>query len=203
MPRTLAASLLVALLAAPVAAQEPAPPTLDQLIDRLAELQKRKDDAAKEAEAVKDSIRTLWKGYGEKLQKLGVLDPLPPPAPPKPPEPVDPLKARLAAAFDADADAAGKRGHAKDLAALYRQAAKLAQDTSVATSGDLLQQVARAAATLLNDPPGGKHLAGVRRVVGEELNRLLPTDDPLTDAQRKAAAELFGKLATILDTLGA
>jgi hypothetical protein len=123
-----------------------------------------------------------------------------PPDPPKPPDPpAGPLAAKLKQAFDADpAQLDRKREQAKDLAALYRQAGKLAQDQTVATSGALLEQVKKAAGVLV----GADALKECRKAVNRELGELLPTDDALTDGQRVAVAALFGKLAAILDALG-
>ena len=120
-----------------------------------------------------------------------------PPGPgPKPPD--DLLRAKLKAAFDSDAaPAATKREQAKDLAALYRAAAKLARDSATPTSGELLARVREAARTLV----GPDALKEVRHVAGDALAALLPTDAPLSDAQRAAAAALFTKLATILEEL--
>ena len=118
-----------------------------------------------------------------------------PVVPPKPP--ADPLAARLKAAYDADpAEPAKRKGHAKDLAELYRQAADLAGKPDVATSGDLLQRV-RAASGMLVGPDA---LKGVRAEVAKELAVILPADAALADDQRKAAAELFRKLAQVLDS---
>jgi hypothetical protein len=118
---------------------------------------------------------------------------------PKPPEPPpDSLRVKLKAAFDADpAPSESKREHAKDLAALYCAAAKLAEDASVPTSGELLRRVRDAAGTLI----GSDALREVRRVAGNELSALLPTDAPLSPQHRTSAAALFRKLATILEEL--
>lgn len=119
------------------------------------------------------------------------------PGPVVPPKPADPLAARLKAAYDADPAPADKRkDHAKDLAELYRQAADLAGKADVATSGDLLQRV-RAASGMLVGPDA---LKGVRAEVAKELAVILPADAALADDQRKAAAELFRKLAQVLDS---
>lgn len=120
--------------------------------------------------------------------------PLPPPKPK--PKPEDPLKARLKAAYDADpAEPAKRKDQAKDLAELYRQAADLCGKPEVATSGDLLHRVRAASATLV----GADALKGVRREVAQELAVLLPADAALSGEQRLAVAELFRKLAAILD----
>ena len=90
------------------------------------------------------------------------------------------------------------REQVKDLAAAaYRAAAKLAEDSSVPTSGELLRRVRDAAGTLI----GPDALKEVRRVVGGELATLLPTDAALTDAQRTTTAALFRKLAATLEEL--
>lgn len=90
--------------------------------------------------------------------------PGPKPNPPEPPQPpADPLRAKLKATFDSDsAPAAAKREQAKDLAALYRAAAKLAQNSATSTSGELLARVREAARTLV----GPDALKDVRHVVG-------------------------------------
>jgi hypothetical protein len=118
---------------------------------------------------------------------------------PKPPEPPPgAFRAKLKAAFDADpAPPDLKREHAKDLAALYRAAAKLAEDAAVPTSGELLRRVRDAGGTLI----GTDALREVRRAAGSELSALLPTDAPLSPAHRASAAALFRKLASILEEL--
>lgn len=122
--------------------------------------------------------------------------PGPDPKPPRPPP--DSLQAKLKAAFDTDsAPRERKREHAKDLAALYRAAAKLAEDESVPTSGELLRRVRDAAGTLI----GTDALREVRRVVGNELSALLPIDVALSSTHRSSVAALFRKLAAILEEL--
>jgi hypothetical protein len=181
----------------------PGSATIDQLLEKIADLRRQKADLEKQEQAAAAELKVRLKELVEKLSKLGLADPLPaPPAPPapvppKPPEPpADPLAAKLKTAFDSDtADAAVKRERAKDLAALYRQAAALASNVDVATSGDLLKRVRDAAGVLV----GADSLKGVRQAVGAELARLLPTDSPLSDEQRKAVGELFVRLAGILE----
>ena len=125
-----------------------------------------------------------------------------PPAPPGPPDPLppppdSPLRKKLRAAFDADAaGVAAKRDQAKDLAALYRQAAVLAASSDVPTSGELLRRVREAAATLLKPD----ELVGVRRIVADELILIFAADAELTPEHRKAAATLFADLAACLDS---
>jgi hypothetical protein len=130
-----------------------------------------------------------------------VLSDAPPgPGPnPKPPDPPpDILRTKLKAALDSDATTPElKREQAKDLAALYRAAAKLSADSAVPTSGELLRRVRDAAGTLI----GPDALKEVRRVAGGELAALLPTDATLSDAQRVSSAALFRKLASLLEEL--
>jgi hypothetical protein len=178
-------------LAAPCGAAEP---SLDADLAKLKEMRAKASEAAKAVEAFEADLR---KRIAE-LQRL-YPDLFGPAVPPVPPKPFDPLKVKLAAAFEADA-AAGKKDSAKDLAALYRAAAKLCTSADVATAGELLARVKKAAATML-DPPDA--LKGVRAAVGAELGAMFPADGPLSDEQRVKAAELFGKLAVILDALGA
>lgn len=176
-------------------AQEPAKPGIEQLVQRITELRKQQADLKKQEDAAALELKAELKRLHDLLDALNI-DPKPP-VPPKPPEPADPLRAKLKSAFDADpAQLDARRSHAKDLAALYRQAAKLCADESVATSGDLLARVKTAAASLV----GADALRECRKVVGAELGALLPTDDALTDAQRKAVAALFARLADVLDT---
>jgi hypothetical protein len=128
-----------------------------------------------------------------------IIGEAPGPSPkPKPDPPPDPLRAKLKAAFDADgAPVELKRDQARDLAALYRAAAKLAEDPAVTTAGELLKRVRDAAGTLV----GPDALREVRRVAGNELASLLPTDSALKNDGRAAAAGLFRKLAVILEEL--
>jgi hypothetical protein len=118
----------------------------------------------------------------------------PMPKPPVPVPPDSPLRKKIKAAFDIDANNA-KHEHAKDLAALYREAAKLSMKDEVATSGELLRRVKEAGNAIVPDG-----LIGVRKIAAEELVMIFGSDADLTPEQRKAAAELFGQLATILDS---
>ena len=131
---------------------------------------------------------------------VGEVPPGPPgppaPKPPEPKPPVDPLRQKLKDAYDSDPHPQ-KSEQARDLAALYREAAKLARSPEVRTSGELLQRVRSAASTLI----GPETLKGVRKAVADELGHLLPVDAELTEPQRTRVAELFQKLSQILDSL--
>lgn len=171
------------------AAQEPARPSIEQLVQRITDLRKQQAELKKQEDAAGAELKAELKRLQDLLDALNID--------PRPPKPADPLRAKLKAAYDADpADAAKKREQAKDLAALYREAAKLTLDMAVPTSGELLARVKDAAGRMI----GPNALVGCRKVKAAELGALLPTDEPLTDAQRKAVAALFGKLADVLDT---
>ena len=167
-------------------------PTLEELIARLVELRKQKAEQEKtEAEVVKQ-LRTRYEALHKQLADLGVVAPGPlPPAPP--PKPVDELKQKVQAAWKADG---GTREMCAQLAELYKLAAQLAQSESVPSTAELLRQV-REAASFLTEGAMQK----TRQLVAEELRKALgkSTDDPITDVERKAASELFAKLATILE----
>lgn len=196
--RPLPTLLALLLGAAPLAAQDKAPANIDQTIDRIAELRARRAELDKlEAAAVGD-LKAQLKALNDKIDKLGLSGPAPVPPPPVP---VDLLRGRLRDALKAAAgDDAKKREWAKDLAALYRAAAKLTADPEVATAAALSQRLKDAAKALV----GADTLIEVRRVVSAELGAVLPTADAdLTDTQRAAASALFAKLATHLDALAA
>lgn len=118
----------------------------------------------------------------------------PPPAPPAPPP--DPLRERLRAAYEADGDPR-KADRAQDLAALYREAARLARSPEVRTSGALLERVRAAASGLV----GPDALRGVREAAARELAAVVPADVVLDDDRRRALADLFERLAAALASL--
>lgn len=122
-----------------------------------------------------------------------------PPGPVPKPDPTDPLRDRVKAAFDADPVQLDKRRQqAKDLAALYRQLAKVAGDAKIATAGELIDTAQKSAKEMVGDGV----LKGIRtEVVSQELGMIFVEDGPLPDDQRKAATELFTRLAKILDEL--
>lgn len=116
---------------------------------------------------------------------------------PVPPAP-NPLRDRLKAAYEKDAATDPQaREHARDLAALYRQAATLAESQAVPTGGELVRRIREAAGTLI----GPDAMPNLRRQVGAELAGLLPDDGPLTDMQRRDLAALFRALAAVLEGL--
>lgn len=114
---------------------------------------------------------------------------------PKPPTPNDPLRAKLKAAYDADTGA-DKSESVKLLVELYKQLCdKVCPDATITTVGELLARSRDASAALLRP----EQLAGVRRVVRDELAAIFPADGELTAEQRKRTGELFRRLATLLE----
>jgi len=106
-------------------------------------------------------------------------------APAAPPPPVDVFKNDLAALLAKDKSATAD--DRSNLAALYRQAAPLAEDEQIATGGQLLAAVRKA--TESKALKLGSKLTEVRRRVADEVGRVLPEDDALTgDARREIAA---------------
>ena len=125
---------------------------------------------------------------------------------PKPKPPADPLAARVKAAYDADpeTDRAKRDAARKGLKALYEVAADHVvrktdgdEGHAIKTAAELLAKVREASAMMV----GPDALKGVRKEAATELGLLLPIDAVLSDEQRKAVAELFRRLAQILDGL--
>jgi hypothetical protein len=189
--------LFLAVLILPVGQPQPTPQTIDERFTRLIELKKQIADLTKTKLALEADIASAIKELLDKARNNGIpFEPPAPPGPPTPPVPVDPLAAKLKAAFDADpADPAARRNSAKDLAALYRAAAKLCGDASIESSADLMDQVTKAAKKMV----GETALRGVRLIVNTGLNDLLPFEAPLSAEQRQATAALFVKVSGILE----
>jgi hypothetical protein len=183
-----------------LSAQDSPTPSVDSLVAKIGDLRKQRAALDKAEAELRAQLTAELKRIADLVDKLGGGDVKPPDVKPKPPEPpADPLRAKLKAAFDADPLQLDKRrSAAADLAALYRQAAKLAADPEVTTSGALLDRVRQAAGMLV----GADGLRDVRRAAGAELSAILPTDADLTAEQRGATAKLFERLAAILEELG-
>jgi hypothetical protein len=114
---------------------------------------------------------------------------LPPPIP-------DLLKSKLATALTADKAA---KTDVLQLAAIYREAAKVVADPEVPTSKELLSRLRQVSSALL----GAETLSSVRGAVAEELLVVfgMSSEEPLTPVQRKKAADLFVRLGAILEEL--
>jgi len=200
-------ALFAALALVPLAARaDDAPPSVDALVSKLAELRKQRADLDRKESDLRAALKAELKRIADLVGKLDVDGPpVPPDVRPKPPEPVpvDPLAQRVRDAIRASAGTdAAKRAQCLDLAALYRAAAKLAGDAAQFPDADsLLARLRQAAAQMLGDPDA---LREVRRVVAGELAAALPTvaDAPLTDAHRAAAVKVFERLAAILEEAG-
>ncbi len=124
-----------------------------------------------------------------------VGDPAPPAPPPAPP-PADPLAADLRAAFAAD-PSPQRAGHARQLAAAYRQAGTASG--SARTAAELYEVLKQhVTAGLPADA-----LTGVRKRVAAEIGKTVPADAdaPLDAATRAAVGKLFARLATLLEEL--
>lgn len=200
-------ALLAALLLSPAVAgisyaTDPAP-SVDSLIERIAELRRQRADLDKREAELVAALKAELKRLQELADKLGLV--VPPVVPPKPPEPapVDPLRDKVLAAVKASAgDDAVKRKQCLDLAALYRAIVKLLPDADQFGTADQTRQRLRDTAnTMLGSE---EVLREVRRVVAGELAAVLPTvaDAQLTDAHRASAAKVFERLAGILEEAG-
>jgi hypothetical protein len=119
-----------------------------------------------------------------------------PPIPPKP-KPPDELRKRLSAAIAADK---ATSADVLQLAAVYRESVKVVNDAELPSSKELLRRLREVSASLLTTPDA---MTTVRELVAMELASLLgpPSDEVLTVAQRKLAAELFNRLSTTLEEL--
>lgn len=162
-------------------------PSLEQLLEKHAELHKATIDAQNAEAASLAAIKARYKDITDKINRL-----LPNPGPDIKP-PVDVLAGKLREAFGT-----GNPNDAKALAALYREAAKLCEDAALESGNQLNAKLAQASTAMV----GKDVLIPLRKVVLGELQLILganPTDEPLTDVQRKAAAALFVRLATILE----
>lgn len=168
------------------------PPTIDNLIDRVLDLRKQKAELDKQEAAALAELQAELKKQKDRLDKLNIPGPEPAPGP----KPVDPLAAKIKTAIATDK---GTREEVLQLAALYHEAAKLAISKDVPSSRELLRRVREASAALV----GADVLTSLRTLVAAEVGSILgnPGDAMLTDTQRKATAELFTRLAAILEGL--
>jgi hypothetical protein len=118
------------------------------------------------------------------------------PPPPTPPTPTDPLTADFRRLFAAD-PSADKAAHLAQLAVLYREAIRYADNADVKTAGELAARIRAAAGSLLPTDA----LTAVRKRIAEEITKFLPDDGdkPLDADTRKQAAALFARIATSLE----
>lgn len=120
----------------------------------------------------------------------------PPPAAPTPPIRADPLVEALQRAYFADPDGQ-KVKRVKELIGHYRRLATVVNDTSLRTTTDVLVLLQRSQAALMpNDA-----LPFIRKVIGEELDRVLATTKPLDTAVRNDLSRTFTRIADLLEKL--
>lgn len=119
----------------------------------------------------------------------------PPPGPPTPGPSTD-LFADLQRLYRAD-ESAEKSVHLKQLAVLYREAVRFVESSTLATAGDLATRLRAASAAVIP----ASALVPLRHRLAEELARQLTTDrdQPLDDALRRRAAQLFDQIAGTLE----
>lgn len=132
---------------------------------------------------------------------VGKPKPPEPPAPPPGPQPSAELVKKVSDAFAKDK---GRATDAAQLAALYREAAKLTAKKKgdgyeCPTTRELLRRVREASTGLIGDDV----LVSVRTVAAGELAMVagMSSDDPLTEAQRQGVADTYVRLAVCLDVL--
>ena len=115
---------------------------------------------------------------------------------PPTPAPTDPLTTELRALYTTDATPE-KSAHLAQLAAVYREAVRYAENADVRTVGELATRIRTAASSLVP----AQSLTGIRKRIAEEITRQLPDDGdrPLDAATRKLAATLFTRIATSLE----
>lgn len=168
------------------------PPTIDGLIDRVLELRAKKAELDKQEAAALVELQAELKKQRDRLDKLNIPGPEPAPGP----KPVDPLVQKVREAIAADK---GTREDVLQLAALYHEAAKLANSKDVPSGKEFLRRVREASSSIV----GADVLTSLRTLAATELGGVLgvPSDAFLTDTQRAAVAKLFERLAAILEGL--
>lgn len=120
--------------------------------------------------------------------------PVPPPDP-VPPQPNNPYRAKLQAAFAADAgDPATKDAQRRQLAAVWDAGRRLAMDETIATTADLAARLRATGDTLL----GPTALKGTRTAIADLVAAEFPANLALTPDARTRAAVLFRLLSEAL-----
>ena len=171
--------------------------TVDVLLKQLDAVVKQQVELAqKRADLAKDIAGRL-KLLQAEFDRLNGNQPAPPP--PAPPVD-DPLAKKVKDAFLADVTQLDvKRADAVKLAALYEVAVeqKLCDDPTITTVKQLIDRI-RAAGTVL----AADRLAGVRKVLAEEMAAVLKSPDaPMDDQKRKDAHALFIRIGAALDAV--
>jgi hypothetical protein len=186
----LASLALVLLLPAITFAQEPPKPcpSVAELVKRIQDIRKQRAELDRQEQAAIAELKALQKQLQDELDRLNV-----PPAP----APDTRLRDKLKNAFDADK---ASKADVMQLAAVYEEAARVAEDKTTPSTRELLLRVRSVADQLLG---GGDALFNLRVAVSEELLAVIgkSSDEPITDLQRKRAAELWRSTAAILKEL--
>lgn len=121
--------------------------------------------------------------------------PLPnPPHPPTPP--IDLFRAKCQAAYDVDAAAvATKRGQLSLMVGLFQEMVKHSQDSGITTTGDLLSDYRKVAASMLSPTV----LIELRKLIAAEVAATFGTESAALDATMRAkATALWDRLAKTL-----
>lgn len=169
---------------------DPVPtPSIVDLVGKIKDLRAKQADLAKQEATTTDSLKAALASQQAMLDELKIFGPKPPPTPPAPaPAPSDPLVETMKAAFAADAgDLMTKKGDALQLAELYAEAAKLADDKTILTPKDLNARVSAAGDALAAD-----RLTKCREAIRAELKKTqADMAKPFTDDSRKAVASIY------------
>jgi hypothetical protein len=120
-----------------------------------------------------------------------------PPGPTPPPTPADPFTQAVQTAY-ASETAANKAQLKASLAGVYQAGVTLAQDSTLATAGDLLNALSAKAQAA--GVAGATVLPAVKKVIQAELQAHLPSSasSALDATTRQTAASEFGKVAQAL-----
>lgn len=114
---------------------------------------------------------------------------------PPPPPPVATFADKLEAAYTADIANGSTAAQAAKLVLLYRTtAASTVYDAGLTTGAGLLNEMHKAATTLIGD-----ELSRSRRVIADELNKSFSGTKTLDKATRDAIAAAFVRIATALE----
>lgn len=121
------------------------------------------------------------------------------------PPPADPMLAKIKAAWDADPLQLDlRRKGAESLVAVYTQAAKVIEDPAIASIGQHSTQVKAVADQLFKDDGIAlDSLAGVRKVLADELKAAFPAGPPtsLTADVRKLIDSIYARAARAIKTV--
>lgn len=176
-----------------VNAQQPAAVSIDQLIDRLAELRSKRTDLDKQEQGVVELLREKLREQLDRLRKLGVdvgLTPSPQPPPTPPPQPPQPpvpppqptVLDRLKVAYRADR---GEPEDVRTLAAILENAGKALDNARPGKVLNLRLAVGIVARAQLREK-----LPTVRDLVEQQIQQRFPPDDTAMTPEVGTACKL-------------